>query len=176
MMLVAVSWASMARLTVAGIADGDQARLEEGQRSALLAVGVIVLRNEPLLAVGLDGAAVLDGQIFKSRGIEIAARDQERAVGAWGDGRDDVLDVALDVDARFLLELFLPLLLHRHHFLDAQAELRIHDRADVGVGDDGRVRWDIPQLDRPGGGGKRLKSAAVVGDEPCAQPGCQHSG
>ena len=74
------------------------------------------------------------------------------------------------------LELFLPLLLHRHHFLDAQAELRIHDRADVGVGDDGRVRGDIPQLDRSGGGGKRLKSAAVVGDEPCAQPGNQHSG
>ena len=71
-------------------------------------------------------------------------------MGARRHRGDDVLNVALDVDACFALELFLPLLVHRHRFLDAQAELGIHDGADVGVGDDGRVRRNIPQLDRPG--------------------------
>ena len=93
---------------------------------------------------------VLNGQIFKICGIEIAARDQERAVGARGDGGDDVLDVALDIDAGFLVKLFLPLLVHRQGFLDAQSELRVHNRADIGIGDDGRVRGNVPQLDRSG--------------------------
>ena len=70
------------------------------------------LRNQPLVLVVLEDAAVLDGKALELSRVEIAAGNEERAVGARCHGGDDIVDVALDVDAGLALELLLPFLVH----------------------------------------------------------------
>ena len=121
-------------------ADGDETRLEEGERDL-----VIVTRgrvHQPFALVILDLPAVLQGEGFELRVIESSA-GHDQAVGIVlahaGRGRDDVVDVFLDVDAGLGREFLLPFRMHGHGGLQPLPEVGIHDRADIGVGNDGRI-------------------------------------
>jgi hypothetical protein len=113
--------------------------------------------DQPLALVLLEDAAMAAREALELRGIETAA-GHHQAVRVRHAGvrrrhrRDDVIDVALDVDPGFILEFPLPLFL-RQHQLEALAQLGIHDFADVGEGHDAGVRRDITQLRRTGTGG-----------------------
>ena len=92
--------------------------------------------------------AVLTGEGFELCGIEVAASDHETIrVGRIGRGhrRDDVLNVALDIDTGGLLKLLLPPLVG-HPLLQALAELGGHHFPDVGVGDDAGIGWNVGQF------------------------------
>jgi hypothetical protein len=70
-------------------------------------------------------------------------------MGRTDDARrgDDVIDIALDVDAGLFAEFFLTLFL-RQDRLEALPKLRIHDLADVGKRHDSGVSRDVAELRR----------------------------
>ncbi len=66
--------------------------------------------------------------------------------------------------------------MHRHGGLQLLPQIGVHDRSDVGVGDDRGIGRDVAKLvgDRSGGDG--LEASCVVGDKPGAQSGGEHRG
>ena len=129
--------------------------------------------DQALALVLLDDAAVLAGEALELRVVETAAGDDqavrvvERRSADGGHRGDDVVDVVLDVDAGLRLEFLLALFVLGSDVLEALAELRVHDLADVGVGDDRGVGRHVAQAPigpggRPTAMGSRRRSRQRV--------------
>ena len=82
-----------------------------------------------------------------------------------------MVDVVLDVDAGFLLELLLPVLVVAHHGAKLLPELGPHHVLDVSVGHQRGVGGHVPELGRTLGAAEGAhRHAGVVGHQPRAEP------